>query len=169
MSQDALHDNLVLYFLEQLIRDIRIKNFLYGYWRSIQCAFVDYREATLSDLVTKFYISFRDFSNSRHRWESTSRNWDFTSILGECLEVCFMDFFLQTFYFIDKPFLLSPFILEFCFQLVNLSILLTSCSGSIHWLSALIAKIHPVTILLLIAHICTKSLVTTNGWRIIAF
>ena len=74
VSQDTLHDNLVLYFLEQLIGDVRIKNFLYGHRRSIECTFVDYRETTLSNLFTKFYILFCDFSNSRNWWESTRCN-----------------------------------------------------------------------------------------------
>lgn len=64
MSEDALHYDFVLNFLEELIRDSWIYDFLDGDWGTIKFTSMDNWEATLGYLFSEFYIFKSKFSHS---------------------------------------------------------------------------------------------------------
>lgn len=64
MPQYTLHDDFVVDFLQELISKTRVEDLLDGDWCTIQEALMNYRKATLRDLLSYFDVVDSDFSYS---------------------------------------------------------------------------------------------------------
>ena len=56
MSQDGLHDDLVLDFLKELVCQSRVEDLLDGHGGTVKLALVNHTEAALANLLTEFEV-----------------------------------------------------------------------------------------------------------------
>jgi hypothetical protein len=126
VTQNALHDDLVLDFLKKLFRHSGIENFLDSNGSSMQKASMDRREATLTDLFTYLELAKIYLSDTRHRWKSSRRSAQ-RLLRRESLELLFLELLLQKLDFLGE----SDFLFPLHLKLFSVSsILVTSASSS---------------------------------------
>lgn len=147
VPQNALHNNFVLDFGQQLVRDVRVKNFLDGHWRPVQEALVDHREAALADLLTHLHVAALNLSHAWHSWQAARGRGDFSRTLGEGGEVGLHDLLLKSLYLVTKQSLLPLFLLQLVLQVCYARVACARSLGPVHRTSLLGRReIHPVAV-----------------------
>ena len=74
MPQDTLHDNLVIYLVQQFIGEAWIENLFECNWCSVKLTLVDNRESSLRYLLTDFNIVHGNLSDTSYLWEAAGSN-----------------------------------------------------------------------------------------------
>jgi hypothetical protein len=142
MSQDRLHNNFVLDFIQQVFCDVWVENFLDSNWCAIQKTFMNSREPTLSYLLTKLYVFLWYFSNTWNQRQSTCSDRYLWTLSSELWKVWLLNLLFQTFNLKSKSILLFSFLFKFLLYFSYFSILLGCSSWSLQWSTS--SKVHPV-------------------------
>ena len=134
VPQNALHDDLILNFLQQLVGQARVEYLFNCHRRAVQQALVDSREATLTNLFAYLQIGQCDLAHSRHGWQS-SRADRHVGGLRERLEVLLLNLVPQIFNFVEQSFLVFALIFELLLHFSYLGILRARRHGTLESLT----------------------------------
>ena len=66
VPQYALHDDLVLNFLQQIVSEARVENFLNGHGCSVEFADMNSGESALCELISDLQVAKSDLADSRY-------------------------------------------------------------------------------------------------------
>ena len=68
VPENALHDNLILYFGQELIRNTWVENFLDRHWCAVEHSFVNCGESALTNLFSYLDVCHGDLADAGHDW-----------------------------------------------------------------------------------------------------
>ena len=74
MPYDTLHDNLVIYLVQQFVGEAWIENLFESNWCSVKLPLMNYRESSLRNLLTDFNVFHGNLSDSSDLWEAAGSN-----------------------------------------------------------------------------------------------
>jgi hypothetical protein len=74
MPYDTLHDNLVIYLVQQFVGEAWIENLFESNRCSVKQPLMNYRESTLRNLLTNFNIVHGNLSDTSYLWEAAGSN-----------------------------------------------------------------------------------------------
>jgi hypothetical protein len=152
MTQDTLHHDLILNFLEQIICNLGIEYFFDSTWSIVQSTFVDNWESALANLLTELDICILNFSDSWYHRQSSCADWDFIHVWSELWKSLFTDIALQVFNLKLKLLLCFLFVSQTFFKFTYFLIVGACSHGSfkrLHSSSCATSKITPISWLLL--------------------
>ena len=74
MPYDTLHDNLVIYLVQQFVGEAWIENLFESNWCSVKQPLMNNRESSLRNLLTDFNIVHGNLSDTSYLWEAAGSN-----------------------------------------------------------------------------------------------
>ena len=74
MPYDTLHDNLVIYLVQQFVGEAWIENLFESNRCSVKQPLMNYRESTLRNLLTDFNVVHGNLSDTSDLWKAAGSN-----------------------------------------------------------------------------------------------